>query len=154
MDEKGTDKAERSGLYFSIFAILILVLFLLLGVYLVRQKTFIKPRASGGTTGTGITGKEISLDNSYIFASPVRASAGGDLIRVTVFLLDSEGYGIFDKEVVLGNDNLLSISEVQNLTDETGKAVFDIASNKKGTFYVEASVDQIKLPQKVKIVFD
>lgn len=150
MGEKLMIQKDRTGLYFSIFAVMLLILFLILGIYLSQQKTSIAPSAKGPNLGA-----IISLENSYIFASPVRATAGGDLIRVTVFVLDSSGRGVFDKKVTLGNNSSgLIVSDIQNLTDETGKAIFDISSKKPGVFYLDCLVEGQTLPQRVKISFD
>lgn len=142
---------EKRPNYF--WLIVILVIFLLtLGVlvYYIRFATTIAPKAD-----TFNTVNAVSISNSYIFASPVRAKASGDLIRVTVFLLDDEGRGIFDKKVSLrALDGVLDIKDMQSLTDETGKAIFDVASTTIGTYLVEASTTEILLPQKLKLIFD
>lgn len=97
----------------------------------------------------------VSVSNSYVFSSPVRAKANGDLVRITVFLLDDEGNGIFDKKVDLkSNGQGLTIKEIQSLTDETGKAIFDVASTNPGIFNLEAFTDDLVLPQKVKVIYD
>ncbi|MBL7036773.1 Ig-like domain-containing protein [Candidatus Microgenomates bacterium] len=150
MNEKLNYRKDRTGLYFSIFAVLLLILFLILSIYLVKLKTDVTPSAKGPSIGS-----IISLENSYIFASPVRASVGGELIRITVFVLDQEGNGIFDRQVELGNqDSGLDIKGLQSLTDETGKAIFDVASSVGGVYFLETSVDGELLPQRVKITFD
>ena len=144
MEEKRTN-------YFWLFIILVIFL-LTLGVlvYYIRFATAITPKASSYNTVN-----TVSITNSYIFASPVRAKASGDLIRVTVFLLDDEGKGIFDKKVSLRVlDGLLDIKEMQSLTDETGKAFFDVASSAVGTFTLEATTEKITLPQKIKVIYD
>lgn len=131
---------------------LVLIIFLItLGtlVYYIRFKTSIAPRASG-LTSTNV----LSTFNSYVFASPVRAKANGDLIRITVFLLDEEGNGVFNNEVSLQTDSTLSINEIQSLTDDTGKAIFDISSPMVGSYIVKAMVGNIVLDQDVKVVFD
>lgn len=133
--------------------VIILVIFIItLGilVYYIRFQTTIAPKASSFSTL-----KSVSISNSYVFASPVRASAQGDLIRVTVFVLDSEGNGLYDKKVILkSNDTSLDIKEIQSLTDETGKAVFDISSNVVNTYTIETFVDSLVLQQKLKVIFD
>lgn len=137
--------------YLVLFIILIIFL-VTLGflVYFVRFKTDLTPSAD-----TYNTTNPVSLSNSYIFASPVRAKAGGDLIRVTVFVLDSQGAGLFDKKVNLNTtDQTLEIKEIQSLTDETGKAVFDLGSQSKGVFSIETFVDGIPLSQNLRITFD
>ncbi|MDO8340420.1 MAG: hypothetical protein Q7T59_00420 [Candidatus Woesebacteria bacterium] len=69
--------------------------------------------------------------------------------------MDDNGLGIFDKKVILGNlDSPIKVKDIQSLTDETGKAIFDISSSSSGVFFIEAIVDSNKLPQRVKVVFD
>ncbi len=142
---------ERKTNYF--WLILILIIFLVtLGilVYYIRFRTSITPKAS-----TLNIISVVSISNSYLFASPIRAKASGDLIRVTVFLLDDEGNGIFDKKVNLRVlEGQLNIKEVQSLTDETGKAVFDVASSVVGVYTLEAFTESTVLPQKVKVIYD
>lgn len=134
----------------TIVIVLFLVIILLIILYFFKITTSVAPKAVGS-----LTGNSVSLDNSYVFASPVRAKVNGDLIRITVFLLDTEGNGVFDKKVTLQNSqSTLDISEVQNLTDETGKAIFDVGASVAGTYLVESIVDNQILPQRVKIVFD
>ena len=132
--------------------ILILVVFLLtLGilVYYTRIKTTTDKNPS--TVSSNIT---FLSTNSYVFASPIRAKVGGDLIRVTVFILDDNGYGIENKKVSLKIDSEVTVKNVQELTDDIGKAFFDLGSEVKGTYTVEAFVDDVVLDQKVKVVFD
>ena len=142
---------EERPKYF--WLILILIIFLLtLGilVYYVRFRTSIAPKASSYNVSS-----LVSISNSYVFSSPIRAKANGDLIRVTVFLLDDEGNGIFDKKVSLrALEGQLNIKEVQSLTDETGKAVFDVASSVVGVYTLEAFTEGVILPQKVKVIYD
>lgn len=145
---------ERPKSYWLVFILLIFLVTLGILVYYIRFKTSTTPKASSyNITST------VSISNSYVFSSPVRAKAGGDLIRVTVFLLDDTGNGIFDKKVTLRDINndtagTLQVKEIQSLTDETGKALFDIASSTVGVFNLEASTTDTTLPQKVKVTFD
>ena len=139
---------ERRPNYF--WLVIILIIFLVtLGVlvYYIRFTTTIAPKASSFNTVNAV-----SISNSYVFASPVRAKAGGDMIRVTVFLLDDQGNGIYDKKVNLRGN--LIIKEIQSLTDETGKAVFDLASSVIGTYTLEAFTEKIILPQRIKVIYD
>ena len=89
-----------------------------------------------------------------VLVSPVRAKAGGDLIRLTVFVLDSEGNGIYDRKVSLTSKNDLEVKDMQVLTDESGKSFFDIGSKVKGSFELEVFVDGLPLNQSVKLAFD
>lgn len=137
----------------TIWLIVILVIFLLtLGVlvYYIRYRTAITPRASGGTSVS-----TVSTANSYIFSSPIRAKSGGDFIRVTIFLLDETGKGMYDQKVVLkANNNNLEVKEIQNLTDETGRAIFDVGTTYSGVYILEAMTSNVSLPQKIKVIFD
>lgn len=129
--------------------LLIFVLTLTLLVYFMRFRTDLSPDASSYNTT-----RSISLTNSYVFASPVRALAGGDLIRVTVFVLDSEGLGLFDRKVTLNSSSNLDIKEIQSLTDETGRSIFDLGSKNKSTYQIEVFVDGVPLNQNLKVIFD
>lgn len=137
--------------YFVIFIIALIVILLLTFLYyFIKRKDSISYNSEITSSS-----QDISLGNSYVFAAPVRAGSDGDLIRITVFLLDSRGFGVFDKEVLLGNNNgPITITNLQTLTDETGKAVFDISSSTAGVFFIEVSVDGKLLPQRVKVTFD
>lgn len=145
------DFQSKKPNYLLLVIILIIFLFTLgILVYYVRFQTSIAPKASGQNIANSL-----SLSNSYVFASPVRASAGGDLIRVTVFVLDDQGVGLYDKKVELkSKDQSLSIKDIQSMTDETGKAFFDISSTVKGSFDIEVLANGILLPQSIKVLFD
>ena len=149
-EEIGKERERSKTPY--IVAIIILILILLgfgISIYSVRQRTTITGRAYEQATGN------VELTNSYMFASPLTAKADGlERIRMTVFVLDSQGRGVTGKEVILGNRDFLKIESIQGKTDETGKAVFDITSNKVGLFIIEASIDNKALPQKVSIIFN
>jgi len=96
----------------------------------------------------------VVLDNSYLFASPLSAQAGGkEKIRVTVFLLDSQGRGVPGKVVFLGQDEKLKIDSVQAVSDNLGRALFDISSISPADYLIEANVDNQILPQRVKLNF-
>lgn len=142
---------EEKPKYLWLIFILIIFLFTLgILVYYIRFRTSITPKAS-----TFNIVSVVSISNSYLFASPIRAKASGDLIRITIFLLDDEGNGIFDKKVNLRTlEGLVEIKEVQSLTDETGMAVFDITSDTVGLYTIEAFTEDLVLPQKVKVTFD
>lgn len=130
--------------------VLLFIFLVTLGVlvYYIRYQTSVSPKASSYNTSN-----YVSLSNSYIFSSPIRAKANGDLIRVTVFLLDDSGRGIYDRQVSLVGDTV-KINEIQSMTDDTGKALFDISSSVTGSFTLEARSESFVLPQKIKVIFD
>lgn len=95
-----------------------------------------------------------SPDNSYVFGSPLRARANSDeKIRVTVFVLNNQGLGVQGRRVVLQNQPNLAIETVQGLTDEFGKAVFDVEAVKAGEYSGQILVDGQQLPQSVRLSF-
>ncbi len=146
------NESEEKRPNYLILVIILLIFLLTLGilVYYVRFQTSIAPKTSSFNTA-----KSISVTNSYVFASPVRASAKGDLIRVTVFILDSEGNGLFDQKVMLKSaETSLVIKDIQSLTDETGKAIFDLSSDVTGNFEIDTYANNIQLPQSLKVIYD
>lgn len=122
-------------------------------LYLVGRTTIFQKRASNSSSYV--------LENSYLFASPLQAKASDkdlpsdrrEMIRLTIFLLDGRGLGVANQIIALHLPKDVTILSQQEITDNTGKAVFDIASSTNQTFYATASVGNNKLPQKVRVVF-
>lgn len=115
------------------------------GLYEVQ---FLSSRAS-------IKRTNFSLDNSYVFITPLQAKANGqEKIRVTVFVLDDRGLGVFGRNVILSSNEALNIENIQASTDNLGKAYFDISSIKPGDYYLEVKIDGQRLKQKVHLVFN
>ncbi|MBU3935291.1 Ig-like domain-containing protein [Patescibacteria group bacterium] len=130
--------------------LLLLLLFLLLSLplalVLITRPVIFFNRATSSSSS--------SFANSYLFASPVQAKADGkQLIRVTVFVLDSQGLGISHQTVSLVSLPRLNINAIQPSTDEYGKAIFDLNSEIPGKFQISASIDNDTLPQPLTIVF-
>jgi hypothetical protein len=101
-----------------------------------------------------ISQASFSIDNSYLFVSPLRAKANNEeKIRVTVFVLNNQGLGVVGKKVETATDPNLKIDVVRGLTDEFGKAVFDITSSKAGEYYLSISVENSPLRQKAHLTF-
>ncbi len=134
----------------AIFILLILLFSLGATIILVRQRTTFFGRAFTPSTGSG----EVVLENSYLFASPLQAQANGkEKIRVTIFLLDSQGKGVYSQPVFLGQDERLEITPVQAVTDELGRAIFDVAAKVPAEYLIEARVNNQVLPQRGKVSF-
>ena len=133
--------------------ILLVVFFLLFSlgglVFFISQRTTFFGRAYTPAVGTNF-----SPQNSYLFASPLRAVADGqEKIRLTVFLLDSSGRGVAGQTVFLGQNENLTVSAVQPTTDELGRAIFDISAQTAGEYLIEARVGSEILPQRVNVSF-
>ncbi len=97
---------------------------------------------------------DISASDSYVFTTPGHALADGkEKIRVTVYVLNSQGLGVFGKKVTIAGDPRLIIDPFQPNTDSVGKALFDVSSSNPGDYYLDVSIGDIKLPQKASISF-
>ena len=79
---------------------------------------------------------------------------GQEKIRLTIFLLDSRGLGVINKKVTINAPSSLQLINIQAVTDDTGKAIFDSTSSTVTTYQISASTDNQVLPQKVKITFN
>jgi hypothetical protein len=146
---------QRYAVY-TLIVVVVLLLILILFLYLIRSPLIFRSGAStlipSVTQGTG---QNLSLANSYIFASPLRAKAGGEKIRITVYILDDRGIGIIGKNVTLGAGSQIIVTPIQPTTDSQGRATFDIASAASpGVFLIQASVDGATLTQKATVSFD
>lgn len=130
------------------------ILFSLILVYIssliATERTSTSSRASSGGVG-GV----FSVENSYLFASPVKASANGtSIIRVTVFVLDNQGLGVANQKVSLNVNGAISVNQTQPMTDQLGKAIFDVTSINPGNYTLTALVSDTVLPQQVSVVFE
>jgi hypothetical protein len=134
--------------------IILLVLALIASVFVVIRTTTTYQRATTSTTS-------IVLENSYLFASPLQAKAGEESlpadrrekVRITIFLLDGRGLGVANQTVTLNLPKNITIQNQQEITDSTGKAIFDLSSSTAQTVNITATVGNSHLPQSVKIVF-
>ena len=131
-----------------LFIIAFLSLALIASLYLVLQTTVFTKKATTNNQST------IALENSYLFVSPLQAKADGkEKMRLTIFILDGRGMGIANQVVSLSTSSKINIISIQNQTDETGKAVFDLTSSAAGQFNVSAQTGDTTIPQQVKVVF-
>lgn len=141
---------KRKFVIVGFVVVILLLLSLVVGINLVGKRTSFFGRAYDMSGG-----EDIEFVNSYVFASPLKASVGGERIRLTVFLLDGTGRGVKGKRVNVGGlEAGLVFVSVQPITDELGKAVFDVWATKAGAYVVETSVDNVVLAQRVAITFE
>lgn len=126
--------------------VVLLVLLLLLSIF-ANVRLIVSGRASSSST--------FSAENSYIFASPLIARANNtDKIRVTVFVLNHQGLGVANQQVLLNKSPELLIEQQNSLTDSYGRAIFDLSTTVGGEYVIEAVVDNTKLSESVKIKFN
>lgn len=130
------------------FVILLLVLFSFVVVFGLYEVKFFNTRAD-------VSQASFSIDNSYIFSTPSQASASGqEKIRLTVFVLNSQGLGVLGKKVLIEADSSLTIDTIQGSTDNYGKAYFDISATKPAQYFLEIKIDDKALNQKAHLVFN
>ena len=147
--EKET-KDSKQGIILALVVLLILLFSLGITIVFIRQRTSFFGRAFTPSTSSG----EIVLENSYLFASPLSAQADGkEKIRVTIFILDSQGKGVYGQPVFLGQDERLEMTTIQAVTDELGRAIFDVAAKMPAEYLIEAKVNNQVIPQRVKVNF-
>lgn len=145
-------RKERKRLKNTILAIIIIIILLIgltITIFLARSNVTFFGQAKGNNT------TKVELANSYMFASPLKAKANGnEKIRVTVFVLDTTGRGVFGKTVNLKEISGLLIDNVQTTTDDLGRAIFDISSRSANYYVIESSVEGKAIPQRVNISFE
>ena len=125
-----------------------LLICVIISIILIPRTLVIFSKASSSSSSTAV------LENSYLFASPVQAKADGqEKIRVSVFILDGRGLGVSNRTVTLNLPQTIINDHIQPITDDSGKAIFDISSVTQGTFSFTASTSNQELPQKLKVVF-
>ncbi len=136
----------------SLLFIIFFLIALISSLTLVFRTTVFFGRASSGSNLTSTT--VFSPSNSYLFASPLQAKADGqETIRLTVFLLDSRGLGLANQKVEIVRSQIVNVLDIQPVTDDTGKAVFDLSSPTPGQYPVSAISNNQEISQKLKIVF-
>src|SRR3989339_1527647 len=136
---------KRSVLF---FVVLLFILFSFVAVFGLYEVKFFNTRAD-------VSQASFSIDNSYIFSTPSQARANGqEKIRLTVFVLNNQGLGVLGKKIFIGTDPSLNIEAIQGLTDNYGKAYFDISSSKAGEYFLEIKADDTALKTKAHLVFN
>lgn len=127
------------------------LLLIAIAVAVVSNRLSVTGRATPGSAGNP---SDLSLSNSYVFASPITAEATGQsIIRVIVFLLDSQGLGVAGQKVALKVPTVLAVSQTQPITDTFGRATFDVTSSSPGSYTISAVVGGVSLPQTVGVSF-
>lgn len=134
--------------YYLISILATSLLFVLVALTIARTRT----SSFGQASSPGLA--SISLENSYLFASPLVSQANGSsVVRVTVFLLNNQGLGIPHQTVSLKLSAGLTVSRIQPDTDNFGRAIFDLTSTTPGEYTISASTSDALLSQTVSVVF-
>ena len=156
--EEKKDEGEEKEKKKSRLGLVLMIFLSLSGLFLVAR--FLIPQALVYLTQAAKP-KNYSLSNSYVFGSPLLVAADGESkIRVNAFLLNDQGRGVPDKQIVLlvqpktqGLEGNAQIKDVQPVTDEFGKSVFEVVSSYAGQFIVQAQIDGFDFPQSVTLTF-
>ncbi|MPN52871.1 hypothetical protein SDC9_200534 [bioreactor metagenome] len=94
----------------------------------------------------------VSVSNSYLLGQKILAKADGkDKCLVVVFLLDKNGRGVAGKSVEL--EGMSGIGKVNDISDEKGQIIFEMASATEGQFRLTANYSGADLPQTVTVTF-
>lgn len=153
LEEELKKEKKRKSRWSALLVLLLIILLLfslVLTVFYISQRTTFFGRAFSSIESSG----DVALENSYLFISPLSAQSGGkEKIRLTVFLLDNQGRGVANQAVFLGQNEKLEVTIVQGVTDNLGRAYFDISAFSSGDYLIEARVDNLILPQRVKLNF-
>lgn len=124
-----------------------IVLLVFASLFFVYQGKYIISKAS-------VSRQSFSVENSYMFVSPLKAKANNiERIRVTVFILNDQGLGVSGKPVEISRNSSITIEVSQGLTDDYGKAVFDVTSANPGEYYLEVTAEGKVLPQRAHLSF-
>jgi hypothetical protein len=127
--------------------VVMLVLLLTLSLF-ANVRLIIFSRASS-------TGLDYSVENSYLFASPLEARANGqEKIRITVFVINREGRGVANQQILLTKSPELVLEQINSLTDTYGRAVFDLSTTRAGVYMIGAALGGKSLGESLKIVFN
>lgn len=141
---------DRRHQLYIIIGIIASLLILIAAINIAGNRISTLSRATSSVS----TSEMMSLENSYVFASPISAlSNGTSVIRITIFVLDEQGLGILGKKVDLSIKGSLVIVPVQQVTDQMGRAIFDLTCENPGNYTINASVSGATLPQAVQISF-
>jgi len=96
---------------------------------------------------------EVVVSGSYLLGEKILARADGkDINKVNVFLLDRSGKPVAGKPVELtGMES--GVTQVNDLSDESGKVSFELSSLVEGQFKVNALYLGQQLPQTIVVTF-
>lgn len=94
---------------------------------------------------------KVFIGNSYLIGGKILAKAdGNEKCVLNVFVLDNSGKGVKGVAVDLSG---MDSGEMQSISGEDGKAVFEITSVKEGQYNMSAAISGSSLSKTVKITF-
>lgn len=97
--------------------------------------------------------QDVSLADTIIIGEKVLAKADGeDKSKINVFVMDKSGKGIKGKSVEL-TGNLVGLP-MNSMTEDDGRAVFEVGTTTKGQYKLGANVEGIELGKFVTVTFN
>jgi hypothetical protein len=122
---------------------------LLFGVILVFYlASFVVPKVLVSLTKASNTSK-VSTKNSFLIGEKIMAEANGvEKCKVNVFVLDADSKGIQGRQVQLNGLGTLTA-----ITNDLGKASFEMTSIVAKQYQLTASVNGVLLGKTVKVTF-
>ena len=123
--------------------------FSLAGVYYLAAKVVPQALVTVTESAPGVT---VSLADSHVIGEKILARADGeDKCVVNVFLMDARGRAVPNKTVgLMGMSGIVAVSEV---SDNAGKASFEMSSVEEGQYRVRAEVEGVELSGGVTVTF-
>ncbi len=98
---------------------------------------------------------KILSDSSYVFITPPSTRADGMAKeRVTIFCLDTSGRGIPRLDTDLRISLPVVVTPIQEMTDEYGKAIFDLSSATPFKGQLEVLCGSESIPSSVRAIFE
>jgi Bacterial Ig-like domain (group 1) len=122
----------------------------LVGIVLVFYfGSFIVPKVLVTLNSRASSTQKMSVKNSFLLGEKILARADGkDKCVVNVFVLDAKGKGVFGKQVQLNG-----LGSLDAVSDNFGKATFELTSTMTNQYELVASVNGIPLGKTIKVTF-
>ncbi len=121
--------------------LLVLGLVIYLAVAVIPNTLILLTKASGSS--------KVSAKNSIVIGEKILAKADGkDKCVVNVFALDSKGKGVANKQI-----KLTGLGDQDAMTNDSGKAKFEMTSAQAKQYELTASVGGMVIGKIIKVTF-
>lgn len=122
----------------------------LVGILLVFYLgSFVIPRVILTLSSKASNAQRVSVKNSFLLGVKILAKANGEeKCVVNVFVLDADGKGLLGRQVQLSG-----LGSFDAVTDNLGKATFELTSTEAKQYELTASVDGVSLEKTMKVTF-
>jgi len=111
--------------------------------------SFVVPRVLLTLASRASSAQKVSVKNSFLLGEKIMAKADGeDKCVVNVFVLDANGEGILGRRVQLSG-----LGSLDAVSDNLGKATFELTSKIAKQYELAASVNGAPLGKTMKVTF-